>query len=240
MMLSARWVIECMHALLLEVHLLVVHTKSILLLLQTGNPCLDASMAAFKTAYARQLWHLGYAECSAVSLPGSKYTQLLQHLDREAESAWSKGEVLPSLLLQRDQLGICFAWTGGTRTNNAGKLQLMEVQDMRGHSLATQLQQSSQFPFEPGYKWQWAPNGTKPRQQRRAGVLPPFSVQAVTSSFEDPLRILHLYVQVRYCLSACLPACLLSSFVDLLVADLQGDYWLCCLFCRDAAWLESL
>lgn len=160
--------------------------------LQVGNPCLHDSLVAFKTAYERRLWELGYSECSAVSLTMEVYSNLMQQL---CQQIGSLPIGLPRLLLLRDCLGFGCLWSSAMRAMNAGVLTFDDVQDRRGQPLLPQLMQP-QFPFPEGFQWQLAPNGTKPRQQRRAGVLPQ-TVLPAAEAYRDPLRLMHQLLQVR-------------------------------------------
>ena len=168
--------------------------------LQKGNPCLHSSITAFKRAYEQQMWALGYGECSAVSLTFEKYSQVLRQLDAEAAAlrlflaADRPTKQVALLLLQRDQLALSLQWSSAMRGMNIGRLTLSDVQDPRGQSLEPGLRQAA-FPYAAGYQWQLAPNGTKPRQQRRAGVLP-MTVLPGSEAYRDPLRLLHQFVQV--------------------------------------------
>ncbi|KAL4437099.1 hypothetical protein ABPG75_004238 [Micractinium tetrahymenae] len=177
---------------------------------QVGNPCSSASIAALKHAYAAQQWQLGYAECSAVSLSFDKYQQLQQALHTEVTAAWQKGSTQEALLLQRDQLAFSLCWGAAVRAENAGALQLKEVQDRRGQPLGPLLLQPA-FPFPEGFQWQLAPDGTKVARRRRAGVVP-MTVLPPAEAYRDALRLLHQYIQ------AC-PTCHLSTSGYLLHAQ---------------------
>ena len=113
-------------------------------------------------------------------------------LKLEEESAKLVGQAGQSSTL-RDQL----QWDSAVRGMNVGRIQLGDLQDLRGQSLAGSLQQN-RFPFAEGYRWQLAPNGTKTAQQRRAGVLS-MTVLPEADRHRDPLRLLHRFLQVRCC-----------------------------------------
>lgn len=177
--------------------------------LQTGNPCLCSSMTKMKSTYSKQMWELGYAETSARSLPFDSYGQLMLTLQQEGTAATSAFvEALQHtsgphlfraakslLLLLRDCTAFTWEWELAVRAHNSGILQGENVQDRRGQSLLQQLQQH-RFPFSAGFPYQFAPNGTKPVQGRRAGSLP-LLVRPDNEAHLDCLRYLHALIQVH-------------------------------------------
>jgi hypothetical protein len=176
--------------------------------LQVGNPCLSAPVNAFKATYTKQMWELGYAERSAKSLSFGSFDQLTRRLSEEGSSLLgrlaSTSQLLvserfsaaqPALLLQRDLTLMCLQWQSAVRGHNSCILKGEDLQDRRGSPLLPLLLQSPGFPFQPGFKWQFAPNGTKPRQQRRAGCLE-MEVLPAADKHRDPLRHVHKLLQV--------------------------------------------
>ena len=151
------------------------------------------------------MWQLGYATRSATSLTGEQYSGFMLQLHSEARSQLSSlaqqsnmvgyrfSAAKPLLLLLRDAAGIALAWASAVRAQNAGSVRLEDLQNRRGQPLGQQLLQP-QYPFSPGFKWQFAPNGTKVSQQRRAGAL---LLEVPAEAHLDPLQWLHRLVQVR-------------------------------------------
>ena len=158
-------------------------------------------MAKFQNAYHKQVWQLGYATVSAKSLSFEKYDQLMLGLFQDSTrllpglpAAGSSGYRFSAakpllLLLLRDMLAFSLAWSSAVRAHNAGIVAAEDLQDRRGSPLFDQLQQP-QFPFAAGFQWQFAPNGTKARQGRRAGVLQ-LSVLPAAEEHRCFLRLLH-------------------------------------------------
>lgn len=162
-------------------------------------------MAKFQNAYHKQVWQLGYATVSAKSLSFEKYDQLMLGLFQDStrllpgllaagSSGYRFSAAKPLLLLLRDMLAFSLAWSSAVQAHNAGIVAAEDLQDRRGSPLFDQLQQP-QFPFAAGFQWQFAPNGTKARQGRRAGVLQ-LSVLPAAEEHRCFLRLLHKYTQV--------------------------------------------
>lgn len=175
---------------------------------QVGNPCLSSTVRALKVSYHKMCWQLGYAEQSAISMTNETHLQLTSALYSEvcaqlsqlaAQSGMAAQQRFRAassvLLLLRDLTAFSLAWQAGVRAHNAGIVQAADLQDRRGQSLLPQLLQSS-FPFAAGFKWQFAPNGTKPCQGRRAGSLP-LEVLPDAEKCRDVLRLVHKLLQVR-------------------------------------------
>ena len=156
------------------------------------------------------MWELGYAERSAKSLPLSSFEQLTRHLSEEASSllgSLASASQLPAserfcaaqpvLLLLRDLSLMCLQWQSAVRGHNSCILKGEDLQDRMGGPLLPLLLQSPGFPFQPGFQWQFAPNGTKPQQQRRAGRLE-MEVLPAADKHRDPLRHVHKLLQVMH------------------------------------------
>lgn len=156
------------------------------------------------------MWQLGYAETSAKSLSFERYYVLMQRLTEEINVAMAdfarnlQHTSAPSylfraaqtvLLLLRDATAFSWQWETVVRAKNSGLLQGENVQNQQGESLLPQLQQQRQFPFATGFRYQFAPNGTKTKQKKRAGVLP-LAVKPASDAHLDPLRHLHALIQV--------------------------------------------
>ena len=150
-------------------------------MLQVGNPCLSSLVSSLKKTYSKQAWQLGYATTSAKAMTAGKYQQLMGALYAEIrQQLASLGQqsstpvpyrfraASPLLLLLRDAVAFSLEWQSSVRAHNAGHVQAADIQDRHGGSLLPQLVQPT-FPFKAGFQWQFAPNGTKPCQQRRAG-----------------------------------------------------------------------
>ena len=175
--------------------------------MQAGNPCLDDLITKLKTTYSRQAWGLGYAEQSAKSLPFEQYDQLCTALYTEACTLLTSlaaaaqqpmadrfRAAKAAMLLLRDLAAFTLAWESAVRGGNAGRPRGADLQDRRGRPLLPQLL-SAVFPFPAGFLWQFAPDGTKPRQARRAGSLE-MEVLPDSAKHRDFLRILHKLIQV--------------------------------------------
>jgi hypothetical protein len=177
--------------------------------MQAGNPCLSSLVRSLKTTYSKTCWELGYAEQSAKSMTNEKHEQLMAALYREASpllqevaakstmpAVYRFRAATPLLLLLRDAVALSLEWDAGVRAHNAGILKAADLQDRRGSPLLPQLLQPS-FPFAAGFKWQFAPNGTKAIQGRRAGSLP-LEVLPEQEKSRDVLRLVHKLLQVRH------------------------------------------
>jgi hypothetical protein len=177
---------------------------------QANNPCRHESVSEFLAGYSKKLWRLGYAVTSAKHLEFSKYDTLMQQLYEELESMlqnWDPKQpkdYMPVLRQLRNMCLFAHQWESSMRGDNSRRFSPDELQDLHGQPLAGSLLQPS-FPFSAGFKYQLAPNGTKPRQQRRAGSLP-MQVMSEEQMYRDPLRLLHLYIQVRHSRNLCISA----------------------------------
>ena len=64
------------------------------------------------------------------------------------------------------------------------RVRCHDLQDLRGHSLLPRLLEA-QFPSGEGFWWQFAPNGSKTQQSRRAGALL-LRVLSYADQYSDP------------------------------------------------------
>lgn len=176
--------------------------------MQAGNPCLSSIVRSLKTTYGKECWQLGYAEQSARAMTNAKHLQLMRALHTEAHTLLLEVAAQSSmppiyrfraasklLLLLRDATAFALEWQAGVRAHNAGIMQAADLQDRRGNALLPQLLQT-EFPFAAGFKWQFAPNGTKPCQGRRAGSLA-LEVLPEAEQCRDVLQLVHKLLQVR-------------------------------------------
>lgn len=129
-------------------------------------------MSELKQTHRKRSWQLGFAEASAVSLSFQSYDRLTRQLHTKADGLLTRlaaschlavphrfRAAQPLLLLLRDWAAIAVYWGTAVRAHNACILRGQDLQDRRGHSLLSQLLASHQFPFSPGFEWQFAPNG---------------------------------------------------------------------------------
>lgn len=101
---------------------------------------------------------------------------------------------MPLLTGLRNMILLSHQWESAVRADNSRRFSPLELQDVRGQPLAPHLLAAS-FPFPAGFKYQLAPDGTKPMQQRRAGCIP-MLVLRDEQAYRDPLRLLQSYIQV--------------------------------------------
>lgn len=129
---------------------------------------------------------------------GEETSILLGQLGPQAAlaPAYRFAAATPVMLLLRDSVDTSLAWESAVRGGNASSLAADELQDRRGNPLLPELRQA-EFPFQAGYQWQLAPNGTKTQQERRAGYLP-LEVKAPALRHLDPLRLIHKLIQVTH------------------------------------------
>lgn len=142
----------------------------------TGNPMKGRDMQEFKEGYSRLLRNLGYAVTSAKHLDATKYDQAIVQTDamqlkRRATLDWSnRTDAMQFLLVERDLLQLCGAWTTGLRGHDLGRLHFNCIQHITGISLITDLF-NPDYVLSPGMPYQVAPDGTKTNQSTRAGVI---------------------------------------------------------------------
>lgn len=191
-------------------------------------------MRSLKTSYSKACWQLGYAEQSAKAMSDEKHLQLTGSLYSESsqllqELAGKSGmagilrfrAATPLLLLLRDGIAFSLEWQAGVRAHNAGIMQAADLQDQQGNALLPQLLQAA-FPLAAGFKWQFAPNGTKPCQQRRAGSIP-LQVLPEEEKSRDVLRLVHKLLQVS---SSC--SVVLFAYHTMLCCASSCCAMLCC------------
>lgn len=133
-------------------------------------------MQEYREGYARTLRDLGYATTSATHLEAEKFKQVVaaeseeQALARASLDWTSRAAVMQYLLVDRDLLAVCGLWESYLRGHDFGRLDKRCVQDRKGVSLFPRLL-GKDFIITPGLPYQVAPNGTKTKQEQRAGVV---------------------------------------------------------------------
>ena len=167
--------------------------------MQNGNPAQSNAVRAYKQGYAQHVRELGYASTSARHLTEDKYQQVMsrkseQQFEKRAQLDWQdRKTVVNFLVVERDLAALCGAWECLLRGKDMGKLTYLDVQDSDGRSVVPWLLLHPGIKIPANFPYQIAPQGTKPEQQRRAGV-----VRLQTKSEEQMhlcfLRRLQLYL----------------------------------------------